>query len=415
MADFNNSITNRGGFMRSLFMLLIFTMGAIVAFTQTGDHKDQKAAQPGAQGTPAAGQQAAAKTTDQAFKNIQAIKGVPAEELIPAMQYFNASLGVECDYCHVSQPGTGPAFDKDDKDEKKTARMMIAMTQAINKDNFKGSLEVGCATCHSGHAHPSTVPPASSQLQSTHGPGQNTPGQPGQPNPDQGEKQPPLPSVEQVADNYLKAIGGKPAVEKLHTMLEKGTATTPQGLLQYEVYEKAPGSYALNASFADGRKMQQATNGATGWRSGGKGGAQDLNGLQLRSLIIKAHFDRAFMPAAGFTKSRVTGSENLDGHDCYVVRGQLADDHFSERLYFDKQSGLLLRRVSYQKTLFGMLPTTDDFSDYRDVQGVKVAFAVKSTQTNAVVDYKAEKIEFNVPVDDSKFSRPAAPTPGGGK
>jgi hypothetical protein len=398
--------------MRSirLFMLLILTVGAAVAFSQTDDHKDQGAAQ----GTSAASQTAAVKTTDQAFKNIQSLKGVPADELIPAMQYFDASLGVTCHYCHAEQ-GAGLAFEKDDKDEKKTARMMIAMTQAINKDNFKGGLEVGCATCHSGHAHPSTVPPDGSQLQAANKPGQNTPAQPGQPNAEPGEKQPPLPSVEQVADNYLKAIGGKPAVAKLNTMLEKGTATTPQGLLQYEVYEKSPNSYALNSSLPDGRKMQQATNGSTGWRSGGNGGAQDLNGLQLRTLIVNGRFDRSFMPAAAFTKSRVTGSETIDGHDCYVVRGQLADDHFSERLYFDKQSGLLLRRISYQKTLFGLLPTTDDFSDYRDVQGVKVPFAVKSTQPSAVADYKADKIEFNVPVDDSKFSRPAAPAPGNGK
>ncbi len=289
--------------------------------------------------------------------------------------------------------------------------MMIAMTQGINKDNFKGDLEVGCATCHGGHAHPSTVPPMASQLEAANKPAPNTPAQP---NAGQEGKQP-LPSVEQVADNYLKAIGGKAAVEKLSTMLEKGTATTPQGPLQYEVYEKAPNSYILNASFADGRKMQQATNGATGWRSGGNGGAQDLNGLQLRSLIVHSRFGRSFMPLAVFTKSRVTGSETIDGHDCYVVRGQLADDHFSERLYFDKQSGLLLRRVSYQKTLLGQLPTIEDFSDYRDVQGVKVPFQVKSTQPNAVLDYKAEKIEFNVPVDDSKFSRPAAPATGSGK
>jgi len=50
------------------------------------------------------------KTTEQAFKNIQILKGIPADQLIPSMQFISASLGVECEYCHVAG-----AFDKDDK------------------------------------------------------------------------------------------------------------------------------------------------------------------------------------------------------------------------------------------------------------------------------------------------------------
>ncbi len=111
MADLKDSTESRWIIMRSfrLFMLLILTVGAAVAFSQTGDHKD--AAQAGAQGTPAASQQSAVKTTDQAFKNIQSLKGVPADELIPTMQYFSASLGVGCNYCHVEQ-GADLAFDE---------------------------------------------------------------------------------------------------------------------------------------------------------------------------------------------------------------------------------------------------------------------------------------------------------------
>src|SRR5467141_2759552 len=70
----------------------------------------------------------APKTTDQAFKNIQILKGVPADQLIPTMQFISASLGVECEYCHVEG-----AFEKDDKKPKQTARKMMEMMFAINK------------------------------------------------------------------------------------------------------------------------------------------------------------------------------------------------------------------------------------------------------------------------------------------
>src|SRR5690349_127439 len=95
----------------------------------------------------------APKTAEQAYKNIQALKGFPADELIPSMQFIAASLGVECDFCHVER-----AFDKDDKKPKQTARKMIQMMFAINKDNFDGHREVTCYSCHRGSTKPVGTP-----------------------------------------------------------------------------------------------------------------------------------------------------------------------------------------------------------------------------------------------------------------
>ena len=72
-----------------------------------------------------------AKTAEQQFKNIQVLKGVPAEQVIPTMQFISGSLGVECEFCHVEG-----AFNKDDKKTKLAARKIITMVMAINKDNF---------------------------------------------------------------------------------------------------------------------------------------------------------------------------------------------------------------------------------------------------------------------------------------
>ena len=82
---------------------------------------------------PAAAAPSAPKKAEEQFKNIQALKGIPAEQLIPAMQFITASLGVECEFCHVQG-----AFEKDDKKPKLMARKMMGMMFAINKDNFEG-------------------------------------------------------------------------------------------------------------------------------------------------------------------------------------------------------------------------------------------------------------------------------------
>src|ERR1700739_1487377 len=93
------------------------------------------------------------KKAEEQFKNIQVLKGIPAEQIFPTMQFITASLGVECDFCHVHN-----AFEKDDKKPKQTARKMMEMMFAINKDNFEGHREVTCYSCHRGSQHPAAIP-----------------------------------------------------------------------------------------------------------------------------------------------------------------------------------------------------------------------------------------------------------------
>ena len=95
----------------------------------------------------------APKKAEEQFKNIQVLKGIPADQLIPSMQFITASLGVECDFCHVQG-----AFEKDDKKPKQTARKMMDMMFAINKENFGGHREVTCYSCHRGNAKPLATP-----------------------------------------------------------------------------------------------------------------------------------------------------------------------------------------------------------------------------------------------------------------
>src|SRR5450759_4493123 len=85
----------------------------------------------------------ASKTAEEVYKNIVQLKGTPADQLMPAMQFMALSLGVECTFCHVAGK-----MEADDKQAKKTARAMIAMTAAINKDSFRGRPQVTCFSCH---------------------------------------------------------------------------------------------------------------------------------------------------------------------------------------------------------------------------------------------------------------------------
>ena len=88
-----------------------------------------------------------------AYKNIQLLKDVPVSNFIPIMRRFSAALGVECEHCHVENN-----FASEDKPAKATARKMLIMAGAINKDHFGGQGAVSCYTCHRGQTHPLTAP-----------------------------------------------------------------------------------------------------------------------------------------------------------------------------------------------------------------------------------------------------------------
>ena len=93
------------------------------------------------------------RLTEEAYKNIQVLKGLPAEQLILAMQFVTYSLGVECSFCHVEG-----ALEKDDKKPKQAARKMMQMMFAINQQDFERKREVTCYSCHRGSVHPVATP-----------------------------------------------------------------------------------------------------------------------------------------------------------------------------------------------------------------------------------------------------------------
>jgi photosynthetic reaction center cytochrome c subunit len=89
--------------------------------------------------------------TEQKYKNIQMLKGLPSERLTKVMFAFKSSLGVECTFCHVKDQ-----FEKDDKSTKQTARTMIKMVRDINKQYVGGLGRVTCYTCHRGQQRPAS-------------------------------------------------------------------------------------------------------------------------------------------------------------------------------------------------------------------------------------------------------------------
>jgi hypothetical protein len=364
------------------------SLGLLLAIAGAG-------AQSTAPNAPAA--LAGPKLAEEEFKNIQALKGIPADQLIPSMQFIAASLGVECEYCHVAH-----ANEKDDKKPKVTARKMINMMMAINKDNFEGHREVTCYSCHRGSKDPVATPLITDEEAKLAAEGEKKPD----------EAKAMLPSAEQLLDKYLAAIGGADALQKITSRVQKGTITAFGGQhFPVDVYSKAPDK-RLSVMHLQGGDSFTGFDGKQGWLSV-PGRVHMMSVAENAAARIDADLYLPGHLKTLYEKFRVDMGEKIDGHDTYVVAGR-TEGQPPLRLYLDMESGLLLRLVRYAETPLGRNPTQIDYADYRDANGVMVPFRWMLARPGNRFTIQVVQLQQNVAVDDSKFlPRPpsAAPKP----
>src|SRR3989442_4272490 len=165
--------------------------------------------------TGAFGQNApAGGRAEAAFKDIKVLQGTPADQLIPTMQFFEGSLGVTCNYCHLPDRVANTPI-------KETARQMISMVKAINRDNFKGAKTVTCNSCHRWAVEPAGNPALATA--------NYKPWTPDSPNGAPDLAPIPGPPASQLMDNYLKTLAGNAGLAKLQSRDVKYAATNSIG------------------------------------------------------------------------------------------------------------------------------------------------------------------------------------------
>ena len=107
--------------------------------------------------------------------NLQVLpKDIASPDLIALMRGYSKALGVECEFCHAEDPATHRLnFASDAKDDKGIARIMITMTQEINKkylstvkdpDATPADKTVTCGTCHRGNTMPAQFGAAGGEM-----------------------------------------------------------------------------------------------------------------------------------------------------------------------------------------------------------------------------------------------------------
>ena len=334
---------------------------------------------------------------EQTRKNIQVLRGMPESQLFPVMNFISTSLAVTCDYCHVkngknAQGGDNWVWESDEKKTKLAGRRMIKMVLDINRTNFEGETRVTCYSCHRGNTSVARIPPLP--------PGDFT----------HTETAAALPTAEQVLANYYAAVGGKDAATKFQSILMKGSIERPgnrSGPL--EVTLKGAYKSLMIVTLPQG-VVSQGVNGDSGWIKSNATGSQRLNGSNLEQLRRVASYYAVVKVIDDPAQMRVAGKDKIGDREAYVLVLR-NDANRTTSIYFDTQTGLLLREITTTKTMLAPLPEQVDFEDYRDVSGIKLPFIIRSSDP-APFDNTTRRfteIKPNVAVDDRIFNLTAAP------
>src|SRR5665213_1955051 len=358
--------------------------------------------------TAAAQQPVDTKTSEQVYKNIKVLKGVPADQINVSMHLLVGQLGVDCTYCHVDHEPTHFALDGNPK--KETARKMMQMMMDLNKNSFGGQQVVSCYTCHQGHPKPVStlvvpLPVSTDTLVNL-----------------EAEKPvaPPLPSVDEILAKYVQALGGAQAIRNVTSRAITATinlATTGNGgriavPAQIERYERAPNFVATVAHVANGTQSD-GFDGSTAW-------AQNLRGIvvdvassidQMRARRT-ADFYEPLDLRQEYSRMEVVGVTSVNGHDAYEVVGYPANDK-PEHLYFEVLTGSLSRKITVLPSPLGDSPFQMDYDEYRGTSsGIRFPFVVHMTpatprsEPSTHATLLVQKVEDNVPIDEAKLKKP---------
>ena len=220
------------------------------------------------------------------------------------------------------------------------------------------------------------------------------------------------PTVDSVLERYVKASGGKSALEKITSRTIKGKLENQMipGGAEWRFYAKAPDKQLVEVEIPGLGKSEDAFDGQVAW-SKNPVGMRVKTGDELAKAKRDSQFMRELHFKTIFPNLVAKGADKVDGEDANVLEFKAAGES-KETFFFGQSSGLLLRQDSEFSTSQGKVISKAVFSDYRLVDGVNFPHAIKGTLSMAGQELeftlKITEVQHNIKMEDSKFSKPAA-------
>ena len=214
-----------------------------------------------------------------------------------------------------------------------------------------------------------------------------------------------MPTVAQLVDNYIRALGGPAAIEKITTRLEKG-ATTIHGQEQsVEILTQAPDKQSIVRHVSGTESIVTTFDGQSGWSVAPGRAPREMHDADITAARIDADLQFPLHIQKIFPELRQEYPEKIADRDAYLLLA-MREGQPPVKLYFDERSGLLVRMVRYAETPLGRNPTQIDYADYRDVDGVQIPFRVTTSQPGNTSTIQLETVQQNAPIDPAQFTKP---------
>lgn len=326
------------------------------------------------------------ETAGQKFKSIKVLNEMPADQMGKVMNMMSASLGVNCKFCHASNDGD---YEKEGIEHKDIARQMLRMTFDLNKNYFDGRPEINCNSCHQGKAHPQATIPLTPAAQEA---------RPAQPEI--------KPTVDEILAKYETALGGKTALAKITSRQITARRVEPDGKT-YEEEEILQKGAKISVKTVYPSKqygdytVKEIYDGAAAFKLGNNARIE-LKADEFEQIKREAQLFANPNLKAIYPKMEFRLLDAIDGREVYSVLATTADNR-RERLYFDRASGLLVRRAAFAPTVLGNFQYQVDYADYQDFGGVKLPTVVNFAVPNIRWTRKISDVKNNVKIDDAKF------------
>jgi len=365
------------------------------------------AAQSGAQDEvrrQAAAATAKGQTSGEFFKNVSTstLKGLTPSDFLGAMGVMTAALGYDCSNCH---PGAGTDqmdWITDKNPKKRTARKMVEMVAAINRQNFSGAQMVTCWTCHHGLDLPTT----SIALDKLYG----------EPNDERRDVIVPIegePPASQILDEYIQALGGAQKLAAVKSLIVTGHSEGYEGLggnAAFQIFAQAPDRRGMWINFPehpDRGTSAWTYDGKSGWISSPRGylGEYELTGNDLEGAKLDSVLAFPAQIKTALSNWKVGAEDAVQGHDVYVVQGSTRGGLLGT-FYFDKKTHYLVRYVRQTPSPVGRITIQQDYDDYRDVNGIQFPFKYSFLWLDGRFTALISEVQVNVPVDTAKLGRP---------
>jgi len=345
---------------------------------------------------------------EQVFKDIQVLKGITVDEFMDTMGMFAAATTKDCTGCHAPEILTGSrdAFARPTPMIQR-ARQMTVMMNTINRNFFGNQKRVTCYTCHSATSFPQRVPNLSIQY-----------GTPPSENPDRLEFIA-LPDrakeVDAIFAKYVQAIGGTQRWTAVKSLTAAGTYAgwdTSHVEVPVDFYGQAPNQFTTIVHRKEGNNIW-VFNGTNAWFAGVDAAVADFTLNYTGGNLTGARIDAMVQLAPQAIQkayARWQVSEDLVGDEPVTVLQGTNQSETPVHLFFN-DAGLMVRLVRWNDTAVGPVPTQFDFSDYREVGGIRKPFQWVRAWTNNRVVFKLKDVRLNAPVDAARFVRPAPVAP----